>query len=179
MIPKSKKNKNINKQKLNFNYNDNIKSIPKQNYIQRRNSYKNLNFTNYNNSIEVKKINKNPVKKKPILSERIKIHSLSKKKKQKSIESLSSEKKGIFNINNTDNNINNSINHIKMLELNNEFFDSNFCDKNLLINNKKIIYFGENDKSNNTDIKTNLNDIYSYNLYNNKKTYLDLNNNDI
>ena len=66
-----------------------------------------------------------------------------------------------------------------MLELNNEFFDSNFCDKNLLINNKKIIYFGENDKSNNTDIKTNLNDIYSYNLYNNKKTYLDLNNNDI
>ena len=191
MIPNSKKNKNIKKHKSNYICYDKIKTIPKQNYIQRRNSNKNLDLVNYNNSLEigkdlfqkVKKINKNPLKKKPVLSERIKMHSLSKKKNQKSMGSMSVEKNGIFKINNTDNNINNSTNHIKMLELNNEFFDSNYYDKNLLINNniydKKIIYYGENDKCNNTDEKININDMYSYNMHKIKNSYDALNYNDI
>ena len=189
MIPNRNKNKNLNKNKVNYLCYDKIKSIPRQNNIQRRNLNKNFDLVNYNNSIEVDKDllikvkNKNTAKKKPLLSERIKKTSLSKKKNQNSLGSMSVEKNRLFNINSTDNNINNSMNQMKMLELNNEFYDSNFYDKNIKINNnnydKKIIYFGENDKCNNIDENNNIKDIYFYNMHKNKKSYEEVNNHDL
>ena len=75
------------------------------------------------------------------------------------------------------------MNQMKMLELNNEFYDSNFYDKNIIINNnnydKKIIYFGENDKCNNIDENNNIKDIYFYNMHKNKKSYEEVNNHDL
>ena len=55
MIPNRNKNKNLNKNKVNYLCYDKIKSIPRQNNIQRRNSNKYIDLVNYNNSIEVDK----------------------------------------------------------------------------------------------------------------------------
>ena len=139
MIPKYKKNKNSNIQKTNSIGNNKAKTNQKKyNYISKNNFHNNINLSNYNNLIEVvpkkfKKIkikNKNSVRNIPILSERIKKNSISKKRQEEQFDPIPVDKNNtIYNINKTDNN--NSFNQMKMLELNNMSVNSYFTDNNI------------------------------------------------
>ena len=187
MIPTNKKANNTKIGKLNYICYDKIKSIPKKNYIPRQNSNKNKDIYNYNDSIKVdskffkkiRKINKNSLKNKPLLSERIKKNSLKKKSKEIKLGSITVQKSRMNNVNKTDNN--NALNLIdienyKREYLNSGFNDSNvkhIFDQNIIINNnnydKKIIFYGENDNYNKTFNKnSDINGIHPYNLQNNK-----------
>ena len=181
MIQKNKKNRNKNLQQLNYICYDKIKSIPKQNYIPRKNFNKNIDLSNHNNSLDVgqklfKKIKKISLKNKPLLSERIKRNSSKNEKRDIQLGSISVEKSDIFNINHTENYNNNTLNQKKIFDYyNNEPLYSispssnnkNIYDQNIIINNnnydKKIIFYGEHNDYNKPK-NINLNDIYSYNI---------------
>ena len=181
MIQKNKKNDNKNLRKLNYICYDKIKSIPKQNYIRRKNFNKNIDLFNYNNSLDVgpklyKKIKKTSLKNKPLLSERIKRNLSKSEKRDIQLGSISVEKSDIFNINQTENYNNNTLSQKKIFDYyNNEPLYSispssnnkNIYDQNIIINNnnydKKIIFYGEHNDYN-PDENINLKDIYTYNM---------------
>ena len=179
MIPKGKKNdnNNINSYKLNYILYDKIKPTPKQKYISRKNSNKNNDLYNYNNSIEVdsklfkklQKLNKVSIQNKPLSSERIKKNS-SQIKKQNSVDS-NNIKKNENNMNKTDNYI--IYNQMELLNFNNDFFncestesnDKNFANQNIINNfDSKNLFFDENENFNSADGNNDFNIINNFNI---------------
>lgn len=152
-----------------------IKSIPKKKFGS-KNSFSNLDISHYNNSIEIdkkvnsklKKINRNNIHQKPILSERIKRNYSNGNKNSQNQGWLPFEKNNIYKTNNTEINSYNNLLNLANISLfpssNGKNNKSNIFDKNIIIKNnnfdKKIIFDNYDDK--NIMLQQSQQDIYNY-----------------